>query len=149
MTPGRAASSAWMAALTLAAVPTGTVDLSTTTLKPVMWRPMLRAAASTYCRSALPSSSGGVPTAMNWMSPKATAAATSVVKRQPAGVDVGLDQFAQAGLMDGHAAAVEGGDLGGVDVEAADAVAQVRQAGAGDQADVAGADDGDVHVVCS
>ena len=28
------------------AVPTGTVDLSTMTLKPVMWRPMLRAAAS-------------------------------------------------------------------------------------------------------
>jgi hypothetical protein len=59
----RAPSSAWMAARTLSAVPTGTVDLSTTTLKPVMCRPMLRAAASTYCRSALPSSSGGVPTA--------------------------------------------------------------------------------------
>ncbi len=29
------------------AVPTGTVDLSTTTLKPRMWRPMSRAAAST------------------------------------------------------------------------------------------------------
>ncbi len=48
--------------------------------------------------------------------------------------------------MHGHAAAIEGGDLGGVDVEAADAVAQVRQAGAGDQANVAGADDGDVQV---
>jgi hypothetical protein len=69
---------------------------------------------------------------------------------QAPGLDVGLDQRAQAGLVDGHAAAVQGGDLGGVDVQAADAVAQVRQAGAGDEADVAGADDGDVHFgVCS
>jgi hypothetical protein len=64
---------------------------------------------------------------------------------QAAGFNVGLDQFAQAGLVDGHAAVVEDGDLGGVDVEAADAVAEVGQTGAGDEADVAGADDGDVH----
>jgi hypothetical protein len=46
---------------------------------------MLRAAASTYCMSAEPSSSGGVPTAMNWMVPWLTARATSVVKcKRPA-----------------------------------------------------------------
>ena len=45
-------------------VPTGTVLLVTTTRYFCMWRPMLRATASTYFRSALPSSPGGVPTAM-------------------------------------------------------------------------------------
>ena len=40
----------------------------------------MRAAATTYCRSAEPSSSGGVPTAMNLISPCATEAATSVEK---------------------------------------------------------------------
>jgi hypothetical protein len=77
-TPRRVISSCSTAA-TFWPVPTGTVDLSTTTLKPSMCWPMLRAAASTYCRSALPSSPGGVPTAMNSTSPWATAAATSVV----------------------------------------------------------------------
>lgn len=73
-----------MAARTLSAVPTGTVDLSTTTLRAVMWRAMLRAAANTYCRSAEPSSPGGVPTAMNWTSPNATLAAMSSVNcRRP------------------------------------------------------------------
>ncbi len=46
-----------------------------------MLRATLSATASTYCRSAEPSSSGGVPTAMNWISACATASATSVVKR--------------------------------------------------------------------
>ena len=68
------------AARTRSAVPTGTVDLSTMILNSVMRVPMLRAAASTYCMSAEPSSSGGVPTAMNWTVPCATAASTSVVK---------------------------------------------------------------------
>ena len=78
--PPRARSSAPMAERTASAVPTGTVDLSTTTLKPVMCRPMLRAAASTWRRSAEPSSPAGVPTAMNWISPWRTLAATSVEK---------------------------------------------------------------------
>ena len=63
-----------MAARTRSAVPTGTVDLSTTILNSLIRRPMLRAAASTYCMSAEPSSSGGVPTAMNCNAPCATAA---------------------------------------------------------------------------
>ena len=75
----RLPSSSSTAARTLSAVPTGTVDLSTMTLKPVMYLPMLRAAAVTYLRSAEPSSSGGVPTAMNCTSPCATAFSRSVV----------------------------------------------------------------------
>ena len=46
-----------------------------------MCLPMVLATCSTYCRSALPSSSGGVPTAMNCSAPCATEACTSVVKR--------------------------------------------------------------------
>ena len=41
---------------------------------------MLAAAASTWSRSAEPSSAGGVPTAMKTMVPSATALAASVVK---------------------------------------------------------------------
>ncbi len=43
----RAASSSLIAARTLSAVPTGTVDLSTTTAYLHRWRPMSRATAST------------------------------------------------------------------------------------------------------
>ncbi|MNR56689.1 hypothetical protein D3C85_1773110 [compost metagenome] len=50
---------------TLSAVPTGTVDLSTTIFGESINFAMVDATASTYLRSALPSSSGGVPTAMN------------------------------------------------------------------------------------
>ncbi len=60
----RAASVFAISARTLSAVPTGTVDLSTTTRGPSMCAAMARAAASTYCRSAEPSSPGGVPTAI-------------------------------------------------------------------------------------
>ena len=62
--------SVWsMRSRTLSAVPTGTVDLSTTIRYSFMWRPMVSATASTCERSAEPSSSGGVPTAMNWNRP--------------------------------------------------------------------------------
>ena len=57
--------SAATAARTFSAVPTGTVDLVTTTFWPFMFRPISSATASTCCRSAEPSSPGGVPTAMN------------------------------------------------------------------------------------
>ena len=66
-------------ARTLSAVPTGTVDLVTTTFGSAMCSAMVAATASTYLRSAEPSSSGGVPTAMNWMRPCATPSAASVV----------------------------------------------------------------------
>ena len=46
-----------------------------------MWRPIVRAAATTCLRSADPSSSGGVPTAMNCTCPCATLSAGSVVNR--------------------------------------------------------------------
>ena len=49
-----------------------------------MCSPIVRATAITWRRSAEPSSSGGVPTAMIWNSPWATAAFASVEKlRRP------------------------------------------------------------------
>ena len=59
--------SCWMTARTLAAVPTGTVLLSTMTLYPFIACAISRATASTCVRSADPSSCCGVPTAMNTM----------------------------------------------------------------------------------
>ena len=61
-------------------VPTGTVVLVTMTLASSMCSAIVRATASTYLRSAEPSSSGGVPTAMKTMRPCLTASAASVVK---------------------------------------------------------------------
>ena len=55
-----------ISARTLSAVPTGTVDLSTTILKFSMLRPISLATLRTFFRSAEPSSSGGVPTAMKF-----------------------------------------------------------------------------------
>ena len=65
-----------------------------------MCRPIARAAASTYCRSAEPSSPGGVPTAMICSSPCATLAATSVEKRSRPAASVALHDRLQARLED-------------------------------------------------
>ena len=70
-----------MAVRSLAFVPTGTVDLTTTTFGASMARAMSSATRRTWVMSAEPSSSCGVPTAMNRRSLARTAAASSVVKR--------------------------------------------------------------------
>jgi hypothetical protein len=57
-----------------------------------------------------------------------------------------LHHLLQTRLMDRDAAAVEDLDLAFVDIQAQHVVAHFRQAGAGDQADVAGANDGDFHM---
>ena len=67
-------------AFTLSAVPTGTVDLLITTLWDAICVAIVSATANTYLRSAEPSSSGGVPTAIKITSPCATPRAASVVK---------------------------------------------------------------------
>ncbi len=67
-------------AATFSAVPTGTVDFVTTTSSRAMCSPIISATLSTCRRSAEPSSSGGVPTAMNTTSARSIAPATSVVK---------------------------------------------------------------------
>ncbi len=47
--------------------------------------------------------------------------------------------------MDRHLARVQARDLGGIDVDADDLVAGIRQAGAGDEPDVSGAKDRDLQ----
>src|SRR5690606_1031248 len=64
---------------------------------------------------------------------------------QPAFGHVALDDRLQAGLPDRDDSILELLDLGLVDIHADDGVADFRQAGAGDEADVAGSEDGEFH----
>ena len=65
---------------------------------------------------------------------------------QPLGrLTLSRDHLGEARLVDRDLAAVEPVDLGLVDVDAGHVVAAVGEAGAGDQADVAGANDCDFH----
>ena len=70
-----------ISARTFSAVPTGTVLFVITILGARIRWPIVRATSSTCCRSAEPSSSGGVPTAIKMTSERSTAPPTSVVKR--------------------------------------------------------------------
>ena len=65
---------------TRSAVPTGTVDLLMMTLKSSMCSAIDFATLSTYCRSAEPSSSGGVPTAIKIASASSRPSAKVLVK---------------------------------------------------------------------
>jgi hypothetical protein len=64
---------------------------------------------------------------------------------QPPGGGIADDELRETGLVDRDPALAESRDLLRVDVEADDVVAEVGEARAGDQADVAGADDADLH----
>ena len=55
------------------------------------------------------------------------------------------DEFGQARLEDRDLAAVERLDLGRILVDAADVVAEIRKAGAGNQSDIACSDHRDTH----
>src|SRR5688572_7036563 len=68
---------------------------------------------------------------------------------QAPGVAVALHDGLEPRLEDRDFAAVQARDLALVDVETEHVVAGVREAGAGDETDIAGADDGDVHGVRS
>jgi hypothetical protein len=58
---------------------------------------------------------------------------------------VARDQRVRAGLVERDLAALEGGDAIDVDVGAGDVVSVVGEAGPHDEADVAGADDRELH----
>ena len=64
---------------------------------------------------------------------------------QPAGFDVAFDEILKPVLEDRNFAALEPGDLGCVLVDTCDDVAEIGKTGAGDETDIAGADDGYVH----
>ncbi len=61
------------------------------------------------------------------------------------GVGIALDERIEPGLVDGHLALVQALDLAGVDIDADDVIARLGEAGARDEAHVAGAEDGDSH----
>ena len=134
------------AARTFSAVPTGTVDLVTTTLWPFMLRPISLATPSTCCRSAEPSSPGGVPTAMNTTRAARTADAQVGGEREAALLLVPAHHRLEPGLVDRDLVLLQPRDLLRVLVHADDVVAGLRQAGAGHQADVAASDHRHVHV---
>ncbi len=56
------------------------------------------------------------------------------------------DQLIESRLMHRQEAGVESLDAGGIDVETGDLMSDVGQAGGGHEADVAGSDDGKVHL---
>ena len=66
-------------------------------------------------------------------------------ERQPPGLDVGGDQLFQARLEDRHPALGEGGELSRVGLDHRDLGAELGEAGAGDEADIAAADHGYAH----
>ncbi len=66
-------------------------------------------------------------------------------KRDAPGRAGARDDFLQARLVDRNPAVVQDLDLAGIDVEAKHVVPDFREARAGDETDVAGADDGDFH----
>ena len=72
---------------------------------------MVRATASTYFRSAEPSSSGGVPTAISRNRPWATPLAASVVNSRRPALRLRSDQLVETGLVDGDFALVQPLDL--------------------------------------
>ena len=82
-----------------------------------------------------------MPTATNSSRACSSAGASSVEKCSRSRLR--LTALGQAGLVDRDLAALEAGDLVGVDVDAPDLAAELGEAGRGDQADVAGADHGD------
>ena len=65
---------------------------------------------------------------------------------EPPRFDVARDHVRQVGLVNGHAAVLQDGNLARINVEPQHVVADLRQAGAGHQTDVSGANHGDLHV---
>jgi hypothetical protein len=81
--------------------------------------------------SAEPSSSGGVPTALNWTEPNCVARSAPIRgELQAARSHVAFHDVLQAGFVDGNAAIFQQFDLRQVQIEAKDVVAYVRKASA-------------------
>src|SRR4029077_20023613 len=66
-------------------------------------------------------------------------------KLQPAGTGIGSDHIVEARLIDRHLTAFQRGDLRPVPVDADHLMAEIGETGAGNKADIAGADHGDAH----
>ena len=66
-----------------------------------------------------------------------------------AGFRIALDQGFKARLVNRHLAAIQALDLGRIHVHADHVIAGVRQAGAGDETHIAGAENGHAHELSS
>ena len=131
---------------TLSAVPTGTVDLSTTTRYSFMCSPIVA-----RDREHVAQVGRAVFVRRRADRDELEQAVRDAFRRvgrelEAPLVDVALDEHVEAGLVDRDLALLQALDLARVDVDADDVVAGFRQAGARDQADVAGAEDCDFHV---
>ena len=104
-----------------------------------------RAASSTAVRLRSPWPTGGRPTQMKTAWAPATASAIEVVNDRWPDARPWREQLGQVGFVEGRVAARQHGDLVLADVHAHDVVAQAGERHPGDQSDVAGADDGELH----
>ena len=95
-------------------------------------------------RHPTPRPASSVPTQTMASSAPRMAAWSSAKRRRPSREALG-HQLVQARLVHGQVARAQARHARRVHVQADDVMPQVRQAGGGHQADVAGADDGDVH----
>ena len=59
--------------------------------------------------------------------------------------DISVNDFLQSGFVDRHLARLEGLYFSRIVIHADDVMADVGKAGAGDEADITGADDGNIH----
>ena len=141
----RAASVFAISARTLSAVPTGTVDLSTTTRGPSMWRGDAAGGREHVLQVGGAVLAGGRAHRDHLHAAVARALRRVGGEGESPGRHVGAHDLAQPRLEDRDLAAVQHRDLALVDVEAEHVVADVGEAGAGDETDVAGADDADFH----
>src|SRR5258708_3317030 len=148
----RLASVSTTASRTLSAVPTGTVDLSTITRGPSLWVPMPRPAPVTYSRRADPVLQVGRAVFARRGSDRdhlqlrvGRALRGIGGEREAPGCHVVAHHLLQARLEDRDLAIPQHADLALVHVEAQHVVADVGEAGAGDEPDISGADDAHLH----
>lgn len=108
---------------------------------------MFLAAASTYWRSAEPSSSAGGADCDELQHAVRNAGRDIGRKLQASGGAVARDDFVEARFMDRDAAVVQQRDFVHIQIEAKYIIAQFGQTGAGHEADITGTDDGDFHII--
>ena len=136
----------WMRSLTARLVPTGTVDLHTTTQRCLTVWAMVSAASKTKLRSAKPSPRlDGVPTAMKIASAPVDRLAEIACKGQAVRRLVARHQFRQARLVDRHHPLGQAVELALVLVDDDHLMAEVGKAGAAHKSDISGADHRDFH----
>ncbi len=141
----RAGSSSAIASRTRSAVPTGTVDLSTTILYSVIRRADVARGGEHVLHvggAVLVGRRADGDELERAMRNRRVDVGGEV---QPPGGDVARDHRLEAGLVDRHAALIQDLDLARVDVEAQHVVADLGETGAGDEPDVAGPDHRDFH----